>query len=71
MYLIPGGINYCNVIIGAVLAWKPQIIRLQLQFFFRILGGTNYCNVTLRFYMIRDEKGTQTQTFWSGYFPVG
>ena len=28
------------------------MIRLQLQFFFRIPGGINYCNVTLHFYMI-------------------
>ena len=47
-----GGINYCNVTIGAALSWKPRIIRLQLQFFFRIPGGINYCNVTLHFYMI-------------------
>ena len=51
-HVIPGGIHYCNVTIGAVLSWKPRIIRLQLQFFFRIPGGINYCNVTLRFYMI-------------------
>ena len=29
---IPGRIIYCNVMIGAVLPWKPRIIRFQLQF---------------------------------------
>ena len=32
---VPGGSNYCNLVIGTVLPWKPQIIRFQLQFFSR------------------------------------
>ena len=28
---ILGGINYCNVMIAAVLPWKPRIFQLQLQ----------------------------------------
>ena len=32
--------------IGAVLPWKPQIFRLQLQFFSRRCVRISYCNVT-------------------------
>ena len=39
------GIVYYTVLIGAVLSWKPRIIRLQLQFFSRSCVGTNCCNV--------------------------
>ena len=38
---IPGGINSCNVMIGAVLLWQPRIIRLQLQFLSRCRVGMN------------------------------
>ena len=30
---ILGRLSFCNVWSGAVLPWKPQIFRLQLQFF--------------------------------------
>ena len=43
-HVIPGGINYCNVTIGAVLSWKPRMIRLQLQFF---LFGSHWGNYLL------------------------
>ena len=43
---ILAGINYCNVVIGAVLPWKERRFRLQLQFFSLCYVGINYCNVT-------------------------
>ena len=39
------GINYCNVMIGALLSWKPRIFWLQLQFLSLCCVGINYCNV--------------------------
>ena len=54
-HLISGGINYCNVMVGAVLPWKARIFRLQLQFFL-LYVRMNYCNVTpflYRFYLSR------------------
>ena len=47
---ILGGINYCNVMVAAVLHGKPEIFRLQLQFFPRCCVGNNYCNVTRLLY---------------------
>ena len=38
-HAILGGINFCNVRMGAVLPWKPRMFRLQLQFFFSLLCG--------------------------------
>ena len=39
--------RYCNVMIGAVLPWKPQTCRLQLQFFV-------WCCVEIHyFYVVR------------------
>ena len=45
---ILGGINYCNqcnVTIGAVLPWKEQIFRLQLQLFSPCHVGINCCKL--------------------------
>ena len=50
-----GEVNYCNVMVAAVLHGKPQIIRLQLQFFSRFCVGINYCNVTLLLYQFFSE----------------
>ena len=40
------GINYCNVMISAVLLWKERIFRLQLQFFSPSHVWISYCNIT-------------------------
>ena len=47
-----GGMNYCNIVIGAVLPWKERIFRLQLQFFSPCYVGINDCNVTSFLYRI-------------------
>ena len=40
-----GGMNYCNVRIGAVLPCRTRLSWLQLQFFSLYCVGTNCCNV--------------------------
>ena len=62
-----------NVMIGAVLSWKPRVFRLQLQVFSLCCVGINYCDVMplhYRLYVFRTRKnivcnGTH---FW-GTFP--
>ena len=39
---ILGGINYCNVMFGAVLPWKDRIFQLQLQFISPCYVGINF-----------------------------
>ena len=47
-----GGINYCNVMIGAVLPWQERIFRLQLQFFSLCDVGVNYCDATFLYRLL-------------------
>ena len=47
-----GGINCCNVMIGAVLSWKQRIFGLQSQFYSLCCVGINYCNVLPFLYRI-------------------
>ena len=49
---ILGGINNCNVVIGAVLLWKERIFRLQLQFKSLCYVRIKYCNATPFLYRI-------------------
>ena len=42
---IPKGIHCCNVVIGSVFLWEPQVTRLQLQLFSRCCLGIRYCSV--------------------------
>ena len=51
-YNIPGGVNYCNVIIGAVLPWKTRIFGLELQVFSLCCAGIHWCNVAPFLYRI-------------------
>ena len=41
-----GGINHCNVTIGAVLPCKERIFRMQLQYFSLCYVGFNFFNET-------------------------
>ena len=53
---IPEIINCCNVMVAAVLPWKPRKCRLQLQLFSRCCVGISYCNATsffTGFYLFR------------------
>ena len=51
-HIISGGVDFCNVMIGAVLPWKELIFRLQLQFFSPCYVTINYRNVTPFLYRI-------------------
>ena len=65
-----GGINYCNVRIGAVLPWKEGTFRLQLQFFSPCYVGINYCNVTPFLYRILSFQNIICNNFVSNGMPM-
>ena len=51
--------NQSNVMIGAVLTWKPRISRLQLPLFSWCCVGINCCNAIVFFGIeLRHGKGT-------------
>ena len=60
------GINSCNVRFGAVIPWKPQIFRLQLQFFSWRCVGISCCNVSGRHREDRREGAELLQNLHTG-----
>ena len=58
-----------SVLFGCVLLFFFSMPGAQFIRMFRIYSGKK--KEPKPKFLLREEKGTQTQTFWSGYLPAG